>query len=152
MKSTALACGLLASALLVPAGAASAHRIHGDAERRVAHQINHFRAANGRAKLRISPALSRSAHGWSRHLMRTDRYGHSSQSLASGGWKSRGEVIALRMSWRRSARWPLNAWTGSGGHAAVLLHPGFRAIGVGRVAGRFGRRRATIWTVQVGRR
>jgi uncharacterized protein YkwD len=116
----------------------------------LAGQINNWRAANGTHKLRVSHSLSRSATRYARHLIRADRFGHSSRIRASRKFRTLGEVLAYRPGWRKNGAFALRMWSRSSGHRSTLLGGQFRYIGAGRARGRFGRRLVTIWVVQVG--
>ena len=150
-RATLLAASLASLSLAIPAGA-SAHRLGKDRASSLAHQINHFRTANGRAPLRLSARLSTSARAYSGHLMRSSHFGHGARIQAAGRWRVLGEVLALGRGGGRRGRWALRAWKRSAGHRAILLDGRYRAIGLGRATGRLGGWPATIWTVQVGRR
>jgi len=138
-----LAC---AAALLLPASPAQANPANA-----VVGKVNSYRAAHGLPPLRLSGSLSRSSYAYARHLMRSDRFGHSSHIRASSRFRMLGENLAFSWGKRRSARLPLRGWARSAPHRAVLLNRQFRYVGVGRVAGRFGSRRATIWVLHAGR-
>jgi len=130
----------------VPASAAQANPAHA-----VVNKVNAYRAANGLPPLRLSRSLSRSSYAYARHLMRADRFGHSSHIRASSRFHMLGENLAFSWGKRRSARIPIRGWVRSGPHRAVLLSRQFRYVGVGRSVGRFGSRRATIWVLHAGR-
>ncbi|HEX5910700.1 MAG TPA: CAP domain-containing protein [Thermoleophilaceae bacterium] len=132
--------------MLLPASAAQANPAHA-----VVAKVNSYRAANGLPALRLSRSLSRSSYAYARHLMRSDRFGHSSHIRASSRFNMLGENLAFSWGKRRSARIPVRGWARSAPHRAVLLNRKFRYVGVGRVAGRFGSRRATIWVLHAGR-
>ena len=153
MTSTApLAVLAAAACLLAPAAAAAHQPTSGDPERALAHRINHFRIANGKPRVHVSRTLSHSARRYARNLIQWDWFGHASRIQASGSWRVLGEVLAFRPGRIRSTRWAMRAWKSSPGHRAVLLDGRFRRVGLGRAAGRWGRGRATVWTVQLGRR
>jgi len=132
--------------MLLPATAAEANPA-----RAVVKKVNQYRAANGLHKLKLSRSLSHSSYAYARRLMRADRFGHSSRIQASGRFRLLGETLAFHWGRRKSARIPVRGWARSAPHRAVLLNGAFRYVGVGRVVGRFGSRRATIWVLHAGR-
>lgn len=146
MRRTSVLVVLACAALLLPASAAQAN-----AARDVVKQVNNYRAAHGLSKLKLSRSLSRSSYAYAQHLMRANRFGHSSRIRASSRFRMLGENLAFSWGKRRSARIPVRGWGHSAPHRAVLLNRSFRYVGVGRVAGRFGSRRATIWVLHAGR-
>ena len=152
MTRLALLVTCAAAACLWLSAGASAHGPAKTPERALAHRINHYRAEQGRPKLRISRRLSQSAQRYAANLLRWDYFGHASQIQASGRWRVLGEVLAFRRGRHRSTGWAMRTWKRSAGHNAVLLDARFRVLGLGRAIGRYGRARATIWTVQLGRR
>ena len=115
-------------------------------------EVNRLRARNGLRPLRLSRSLTRSSSRYARHLMRSRRFGHSSRVRASRRFRALGEVLELHWGWGAGARRAVARWRRSGYHRSVLLSRRFREIGAGLARGRFGRRRASIWVVQVGRR
>ena len=144
----ALICMTLACPLLVPAAPVEAK----SATSVMIRQINKFRRAHGVRPMRASSSLNRSARRWSRRQMRSGYYGHGRRVYASRRFRWRGEVIM-----KHGSRWPrvmytLRAWKRSSGHRRILLSRTFRWVGGGYSTGRFRGRRATIWTVQVGRK
>ena len=132
--------------MLLPAASAQANPAHA-----VVEKVNNYRAANGLHKLKLSRSLSRSSYAYARQLMRSNRFGHSSRIQASSRFRMLGENLAFSWGKRRSAGIPVRGWARSAPHRAVLLSHSFRYVGVGRVAGRFGSRRATIWVLHAGR-
>ena len=121
-------------------------------EQRLLSQINSYRAGHGLKPLRFSHSLSRSSRRFARSQMRRDHFGHAARIRASRAFRALGEVMALRRGWRLRTAPVMRQWRRSAAHRYVLLSTGFREVGLGRSRGRFGRRRATIWVVQVGRR
>jgi uncharacterized protein YkwD len=143
-------CLAFAGLLLFPSqGAARKHEP--GAVPRLLDAINEYRSANGVGPLRMSKSLNRSARAWSRHLIVTDTFGHASSIRASSRFRRLGEIIAYHWGWRlRMRRSPLGQWRNSSGHLSLLLDSGFDYAGVGRAAGYYGGKRATVWTVQFG--
>ena len=113
-------------------------------------RINRARRRSGLRRLRVSPRLNRSSRRFGRYLMRADRFGHDSHIWGGGRYRSVGEVLAMHGGWRSRRTATIRGWMRSAGHRSVLLG-GFRLVGVARVRGRFGSRRATIWVAQVAR-
>ena len=146
MRRTSVLAMMACAAFLLPAAPAQANPA-----RSVVVKVNNYRAAHGLPKLRISRSLSRSSYGYARHLLRTDRFGHSSHIRASSRFRMLGENLAMSWGKRRSARIPVRGWIRSSSHRGVLLNRSFRYVGVGRAVGRLGSRRATIWVLHAGR-
>jgi uncharacterized protein YkwD len=141
----AIACAALVA---VPAaGAAPAT----DADRML-EEVNELRASHGLPALSASESLTRTAQRYAAWQMRTDYFGHVDQIRAGAGWDALGEAIAFRAGHRPRVAATLRGWARSPTHAAMLLSPAFREAGVGLSQGRFGRRRATIWVIQLGSR
>ncbi len=145
-----LLCPVLAGALLLPAGSATA----GPPARAVMIAgINDYRAGQGLPRLRASRSLNRSAVAYARSMMRTGRFGHSARGIrASRRFTVRGEVLEIHRGRPARYRRTLRSWKRSGSHRSVLLSRRVRNIGAGYVRGRFHGRRAGIWVVHVGRR
>lgn len=119
--------------------------------RAMTNEINKVRARNGLPALRHSRSLDRSANRYSHFLMRRNFLGHMSRIRASSRFSRLGETLALHRGWRARVRSTVRRWMHSPSHRRALLSPGFRWAGAGKARGRFGRMRATIWTVQLGR-
>jgi uncharacterized protein YkwD len=139
----ATACAALAA---VPGAMAAT-----DAERML-EEVNELRAWHGLPALEVSNRLSRSAERYAAWEMRTDYFGHADRIRAGTGWSSLGEALAIHRGHRPKVSRTLRNWARSPIHAALLLSPAFREAGAGMSRGRFGRRRATIWVIQLGRR
>jgi uncharacterized protein YkwD len=124
--STSFALLACVCALVV---AAPAQATPSEMEKRLVNRINDARAEHGLRALRMGARLSRGAHAWSRHLMRADSFHHA--RLRSGT----GEILAWgTCSWFRPAQ-AVRMWLNSPGHRALLLRPGFRAVGTGWTRG-----------------
>ena len=119
MRRSPVLAVLSCSAVLLVPGVAQANPAHA-----VVAKVNDYRAANGLHKLKLSRSLSRSSYAYARHLMRADRFGHSSRIRASSRFRMLGENLAFSWGKRRSARIPLRGWTRSAPHRAVMLNPG----------------------------
>ena len=113
--------------------------------------INKVRAQHGLHSLRASPSLQRSSGAFSRRLMAANRFGHASRVSASRRFRRLGEALALHPGGRLKVRGTVRRWLRSSGHRHIVLTR-MRYIGAGVTQGRFGRRRATIWVLQVGSR
>ena len=137
----ALACSLVLSAS-PPGARASPSPMVG--------KINDVRRAHGVHALRHSPSLARSSSRFARHLRRTGRFAHAAPIRASGRFSRLGEILALSGGWNLRPSRPLGNWLGSASHRAVLLGRSFRYVGVAALRGRFGGRRAVVWTVRFG--
>jgi uncharacterized protein YkwD len=140
----AMAC----AALLVAPAAAPAEEVP-DAERMVA-KINEVRARHGLPAYAFSQPLSESSWRFARWQMRSDRFGHAEEIRADGSWTATGEALEWHTGHRLDVSGTVRRWLRSPGHAALLLSPVFRAAGAGPCRGRLGRRRATIWVLQLG--
>ena len=114
-------------------------------------KINHVRGAQGIRPLRYSPSLARSSSSFARYVLRTDRFAHAARIVASGRFSMLGEVLALTRGWKLARSRTLGYWLRSASHRAVVLSSSFRYVGAARARGRFGGRRAIVWTVQFGR-
>jgi uncharacterized protein YkwD len=148
-KKIALLCvGLAGMAASVgEASAAPTDR----AEEALVKQINRVRAQHGLRGLAIAPSLARSAARWSHSQLVRGSFGHAPTIQASDRFRTLGEIIAMHVGRRPRVGFTVNAWMHSPPHTHVILHPGFRYIGAGRVVGRFGGGRGTtVWTVQFG--
>jgi uncharacterized protein YkwD len=114
--------------------------------------INRARAKHGAQALRHHAALSRSARRYARHLLRTGRFGHAGRIRASDRFRHLGEVLARHPGRKPRRSRTVRRWIRSPWHRPVLLGRQFRFVGVGRVYGRSGGRRRTIWVVHLGAR
>jgi uncharacterized protein YkwD len=119
---------------------------------RMLDEVNQLRARHGLPALQASKRLSRSAERYAAWGMRADYFGHVDRIRAGAGWSSLGEALAIHRGHRPKVSATVRKWARSPTHAALLLSPAFRAAGAGVSKGRFGRRRATIWVIQLGSR
>jgi uncharacterized protein YkwD len=110
--------------------------------------INRARAKHGVHALRHSPALSRSAKRYARHLLRTGSFGHAGRIRAGKQFSHLGELLARHRGRKPRRSRTVRAWMRSPWHRPVLLGRQFRLVGVGRAQGR----RRTIWVVHLGAR
>jgi uncharacterized protein YkwD len=115
-------------------------------------KVNQVRASHGLPPVRASRSLNRSSGRYARKLMARDVMQHARRIQASSRFQRLGEVIGIHRGWRARRSRMLRGWLRSPGHRFVLLNPSLRYIGVGKARGRFGRRLATIWVVQMGAR
>ena len=115
-------------------------------------QINAVRAYVGVHPLRLSRSLNTSSSVFARRLMRRDVFGHASRIQASSRFRMLGEILELHGGHRPQVGATVRAWLRSPGHRRVLLSRKYYWIGLGRSAGSFRGRRATIWVGQFGRR
>jgi uncharacterized protein YkwD len=111
--------------------------------------INATRAAHGLAPVRIDLRLGRVARAHSADMLRRGYFDHrlfGARMRASGAVGPRfGEDLAW--SPRASTSWIVSGWLASPRHRAILLHAGFRRIGIGLARGSFaGHGGATIVT------
>lgn len=115
-------------------------------------KINQIRRAHGLRALHQSGSLTRSATRFSRHLMRTNTFGHASHIEASRRFARLGEVLAIHSGRSSAVGWTVSSWMNSPPHRAILLSPAFTSVGFGRTYGRFRGHRANIWVGQLGHR
>jgi uncharacterized protein YkwD len=138
------------SVLAVPSSAAaltSAER----AEQRMTSAINQVRAEHGLPSFERSASLTGSAESYSRYLMQHDYFGHQSSIWASSQFAMLGEALEMHTGGRFRVWHTVRAWLGSPSHRAILLSPLMRRQGAGVTRGRFGRSRAVVWVLHVGR-
>jgi uncharacterized protein YkwD len=137
---------LLVSLLAVPA-AANAE----SPQMAMLQKVNAFRAAHGVPKVRLSRSLAGSASRYSRHMMRSGYFGHSSRIHASRRFRTLGEIIEIQQGLRPGVNQAFRAWVNSPPHRQVMLMSQFKLAGAGFVSGRFHGHRDTIWTMHFGR-
>lgn len=149
-RAAVLACALLLLAPALALGGASAGA--SVTERRALAEINDFRVANGVPPVRPSRSLARSAGRFATHILRVDRLHHHSEVWTTSRFRTAGENLAAQPGNRRDAGRALKRWASSPAHRHILLNPRYTWGGVGREYGRLGRKRATVWVLQLGRR
>ena len=138
---------LLAAMLIVPASATAM-----SPARAMLKKVNAYRAAHGVRKVRFSPSLSHSASSYSRYMMRSGYFGHSSRIHASRRFRTLGEIIEIQRGMRAGVGTAFRAWIHSPPHRSIILMGTFKFAGAGFVSGRFNGHRNTIWTMHFGRR
>ena len=146
-------CRIALSAMLIavaaPAASAEPAGASTDPASRMVDAMNEARARHGIAPLRAAPRLAETAHGYARHLIDSDSFGHGSSYL-DAGFRRTGEILAMRRGWSRRPAPTLRMWMQSSGHAALILEPSFRYVGVGPARGRYGGNPTTIWVAHFG--
>jgi len=116
-------------------------------------ELNRVRAKHGLGPVVADRRMSRAAGAHSRDMARRGYFGHGSWSgrvaRAAGRPHEVGEVLGwlTRSTPRREARGVVRGWLHSPPHRAVVLDGGFKRVGLGRAAGRFGGLPAAIYTV-----
>jgi uncharacterized protein YkwD len=144
---TAALLVLLAALFVLPATASAA-----SPELKLLQKVNDFRAKHGLAKVHLSHSLARSARSYSHHMMRTGYFGHARSIHASRRFRTLGEIIEWHRGTRPRPSLAFRDWLNSGPHRSVILMRQFRFAGAGYATGRFHGHRASIWTMQFGRR
>lgn len=137
-----------AAALLVPASQAATMS---QGERELLTAVNAARAAHKLQPLKVDPALTRVAQGYSTTLLRTNTFTHGAFAARLARSGARGPVLAENLGWgkgsRATAAGIVRGWLASPGHRANLLRPGFTRVGLGARTGTFlGVRGATVVT------
>jgi uncharacterized protein YkwD len=112
--------------------------------------VNATRARHGLRPYLPSASLRRSATAQSAWMLHTDRFSHRPRIHASRRYGSLGEAIAWHSGWSPRVAYTVRAWLASPGHRRLVLSRRFRYLGAGMSRGRFGRHRATTWTLQFG--
>ena len=113
--------------------------------------IDGVRQSHGLPALRDSGSLSRSAEHWSQGMLSRGSFGHGARISAPGNWASLGENLSLSFGWRTNVGSVLRGWMRSPAHRSVLLNPKYRYAGVGAARGRFRGKKATAWTLHLGK-
>jgi uncharacterized protein YkwD len=147
--AAALACS---GAFAAPTAHASARL--GSTERAVIRLVNQFRAQHGLGRVRASRALNRAAEQHSRDMLRSDFFDHPSSDGTPFDRRVRrfaraasiGETLAALGQPSGGAARIVQMWKSSPPHRAILLHGGFRRIGVSRLRGMLGANRETVVT------
>jgi uncharacterized protein YkwD len=111
--------------------------------------INATRAAHGLAPVRIDVRLGRVARAHSADMLRGGYFDHRWFDLRMRASGAAGPRFGEDLAWSPAAStsWIVSGWLASPRHRAVLLHAGYRRIGIGLVRGRFaGHGPATVVT------
>ena len=143
---TAVPLLALLALLLLPTGASAR-----SPQLRMLDKINAFRASHGVPRVHLSRSLENSAARYSRHMMRSGYFGHSSRIHASRKFRTLGEIIEIQRGLKPGVGQAFRAWIHSPPHRSVILMSTFRFAGAGFVSGRFNGHRDTIWTMHFGR-
>jgi uncharacterized protein YkwD len=137
-----LACAAALAALLALAAPAASATAAPAGPQAVLEEINRVRAAHGLAKLRRDARLSRASRAHALDLMRRDVFEHGDFEARMHRFAATGPRFGENIAWgagsRGSARAVVRMWMRSPGHRANLLRPGWRRVGIGVTAGRFG--------------
>lgn len=127
--------------------------------------INKYRAANGRAALKVSKSLDVSSFAHSKDMATRNYFSHNTLSPLLAGqsgalpWDrmkdagygystSKGENLAAGTGYS-SAEAVFNAWKASSGHNDNMLNSNYRVIGIG-FASVPGSRYSNYWTTNFG--
>ena len=145
-RPIAAACVALAMLLAVPASAGAS------APSPIVQKVNAFRAKHGLRPMRYSPSLARSSTRFAHYIARSGRFGHSGRIRASSRFRLLGEALTYTRGWKIRRSYALRRLLASSAHRPLLLSRTFNYVGVGRVRGRLGRSRATVWVLQFGRK
>ena len=150
MRTLVAISAVMAMLGVVPATAAALTASE-RAERKMTRAINSVRAQHGLPAFERSSSLTGSAESYSRYLMQHDYFGHQSSIWASSRFKLLGEALEMHTSHRFRVWHTVRAWLASPSHRDILLSPVMRRQGAGVARGRFGRSRAVVWVLHVGR-
>jgi uncharacterized protein YkwD len=143
MRSPTQVAALVAAFLLALLAVSSAHaaRVSAAAEERLLAAMNGVRASYGLRPLRFDGRLRRAARSHSFDMVRRQYFAHGAFALRLGGFgvhdRTIGENLAWGTGWRAAATTIVSEWLASPPHRAVLLHAGFRRVGVGAADGPF---------------
>ncbi len=149
MSHAGIAFAALVAVLTVSAPATSAASIPSESAAMI-QKVNEARRGAGLAELQTSEALTDSARGYARYMLKNDYFGHLSSIRAGGNFLVTGETLEWHSGWRPRVAFAFSRWMGSASHRAILMSPTFRFIGTGQVRGRWGNRKATAWVAHVG--
>ena len=119
---------------------------------RMVKRINEIRSNNGLPKVRLSKSLQRSATRYSRRMMRTGYFGHSSRIRASSRYRALGEILEAHYGRKPMVAFAARNWMNSSPHRSVILSRSFRVAGAGFAMGSYRGKAATMWTMHFGRR
>jgi uncharacterized protein YkwD len=133
-------------ALIVP-GAALA-----SPQSQMLQRINSVRSHHGLPQLHFSRSLQHSATHYSRHMVRSHYFGHSSRIHASSKFHTLGEILEAHFIRKPMVGYAARNWMHSSSHRAVILSRSFRYAGAGYAMGTYQGRPVTMWTMHFGRR
>lgn len=114
-------------------------------------KINQVRERHGLKPLTHSSALDGSSHRFARDLIRQDVLRHRSRPSAARQYSLAGEVLAMHIGRASRIGATVRSWMRSPTHREVLLTRSMKDLGAGISHGRWGRRKAIVWVVQVGK-
>ncbi len=136
---------VIVGALAAPASAACPAAGPADA---VACEINRERVSRGLPALEPDVRLERAGRAHARDMVRRGYFSHVTLEgtrpsdrlrdagyVGDGGWWRVGETLAWGRGALSSAPAVVRAWLRSRSHRRILLHPGYRDLGVGAIAG-----------------
>jgi uncharacterized protein YkwD len=130
-----------AAGFLLLATAASASAGLNSTETSLLRAINQTRAAHGLAAVRLDGTLERAARAHSVDMLAQSYFAHGAFAHRMQAFGARGPFLGENLAWGSGSNAApgavLNEWLASPEHRANLLHPGFRRIGIGAVAGSF---------------
>jgi len=118
--------------------------------RAMIQKVNEMRRSSGLPTLQASEVLTGSARSYARYMLKNDYFGHLASIRVGGRFLATGETLEWHSGWRARVAFTFSAWMGSPPHRAVLTSRSFRHIGAGRVNGRWGTRKATVWVAHLG--
>jgi uncharacterized protein YkwD len=135
------------AALMVP-GAASAM----SPQQHMLKRVNTIRAHHGLARLHFSKSLQHSATHYSRHMVHSGYFGHSSRIHASSKFHTLGEILEAHFIRKPMVGLAARNWMHSSSHRSIILSSAFRYAGAGYAMGTYQGRPVTMWTMHFGRR
>jgi uncharacterized protein YkwD len=113
-------------------------------------KVNEARHSIGVPALEASEVLTTSARSYARYMLKNDYFGHLASIRAGGNFLFTGETLEWHSGWHPRVALAFSQWMGSASHHAILMSRAFSFIGVGRVRGRWGTRKATAWVAHLG--
>jgi uncharacterized protein YkwD len=146
VRTAALLLCVLATALALPGGASASKSSE------MLNAVNWVRTQSGLPALHYSRSLAHSAHSYSRQMLHSGYFGHSSRIHASRRFRTLGEILELHRGLHPKVRATLRDWLNSPEHRSIIMSSSFTAAGAGFAHGRFHGRRATLWTMHFGHR
>jgi uncharacterized protein YkwD len=111
------------------------------AEADLLRAVNQTRAQYGLAPVHVDPTLERAARAHSAAMLRSGSFGHGDFARRLTSFGARGPAVGENLAWGVGSRGTpagvIQGWLASPSHRANLLRPGFRRIGIGRIAGTY---------------